>query len=439
VLFLRRWPNLLAVGTDSGSILFYEVRAKELTLRAVERAHCGPVTVLAEQPDGEMIVSAGQDGVIRRSYLRMNVLGQAIDLPELFLNPDANRAGIETLFTRSAAALHQRVDASGLQALSVAKMEEARREYFGRQLAFQVLVTGGGKLARRADGAWIWEQDGKTVAWFERYTMGNSIWISPQGSTLAMRFPRGAPPGSWWSLDQVSDSLVLQPMGAITKTDKPDEYLLSPSLISNERDGGWRVQSGKGNVEWTDDPGRSSLVLPAVMRAMQGGAQPDGGRAATALPLQLKRYESLPPKPRFTWYADAEDFSAFENLSLNGQGNVTEVLPGDPVRLSVRWSAGPNRSDRSCPGCIFQVYLGFYDPVHQQGKSWCLMSRTLPSPVEGLLREEFQAPLNPGVYLLTTYESPMNNCSDLPANHAFNGMGRAVGAIVVRKRSTLPD
>jgi hypothetical protein len=140
---------------------------------------------------------------------------------------------------------------------------------------------------------------------------------------------------------------------------------------------------------------------------------------------------TIPDPVRFDWYGSpAEDFSSFKGLSMNGKGNSITVEPGAAISLFVVWSVGLNPVTRSCPNCIFQVYLGFYDPAAKAGQSWCVYSGVISGPVSGNLTKSFTAPTNPGQYLVTSYEAPNFGCANSPQSHT-NNMARAVGAITV--------
>jgi len=95
------------------------------------------------------------------------------------------------------------------------------------------------------------------------------------------------------------------------------------------------------------------------------------------------------------------------NVSLNGQGNIITVSPGENVSLSMNWKERTKTGNIYCPGCIIQFYYGINGVF-----SKCFVSRVFwsGSAANGKSATSFKAPTSPGVYYITNRTSLQYQC-----------------------------
>lgn len=122
----------------------------------------------------------------------------------------------------------------------------------------------------------------------------------------------------------------------------------------------------------------------------------------------------------------------YDNVKLNGQGNVAQVAPGAPVAIAFHWGLQTsNDPGLYCPGCIIQVYYGIERAAG--GFAKCIVSRVMGrnATQAGDVTGTFTAPAAPGTYYITSTSTMDYNCKEAAANPG-RGPENALAALVVR-------
>lgn len=122
----------------------------------------------------------------------------------------------------------------------------------------------------------------------------------------------------------------------------------------------------------------------------------------------------------------------FENVKLNGQGNVAQVAPGASVAIAFHWAMqAPDDPNLYCPGCIIQVYYGIDRAAG--GFAKCIVSGLMGRKAAraGDIAGTFAAPATPGTYYVTSTSTFDYSCKENVANPG-KGPENALAALVVR-------
>ncbi|NND91655.1 MAG: hypothetical protein HKN42_12410 [Granulosicoccus sp.] len=123
------------------------------------------------------------------------------------------------------------------------------------------------------------------------------------------------------------------------------------------------------------------------------------------------------------------------NVSLNGQGNVIRIPPGEQFTISFTWSGSTTVTEKGkdfyCPSCIVQLYYGLGN-TEGNGEPQCVVSDIMqPSWMRaGEVRGSLSSPSAAGTYFITLGYTLEYSCRPdlvtLPAEQA-----RAIGAVIV--------
>ena len=149
-------------------------------------------------------------------------------------------------------------------------------------------------------------------------------------------------------------------------------------------------------------------------------AEPDTGVLVAADPEPV--VTGLPGQPASIALPKTVDWAnrriVYNDVKLNGGGNVLRIAPGEQFTISFQWAGSTTPvsegSDYYCPGCIVQLYYGV--GVGESGEAvdppQCIASNTMGpgwsrnGDVKGILT----APLEAGSYFVTQARSLQYTC-----------------------------